>query len=368
MEEHLKCPICFEIPAQEIYQCASGHTVCGTCSANLELCPQCREPYGTKKIRNRALEQILDTQTFDCIHKDEGCKEKLKRQEILKHADICPLNKKAVSFCQKIGFKNCNFSLDPSNLPMAVKHFEENHGAASEKGNQVVIWHTDFNSAMKSTTNRKWNPVLLNTGKAGSNKSLFMILGRVDIRRDFASWRCIQICGSGDKCSDIFEAEFGFGNASEIQIPCRWTIPVVKSVEDNLSAFITFCPIEIPLWLISGICLSVEDVPISVLIQNAKKSKERTLKKLPEVWTFSSQIETLQALTSFSGGEASHNYICSECHVCPLLGKRFKCLQCVDFDLCETCMEQMGTHSHIFAVIRTANQSELMCESFIRIR
>jgi len=90
MDDELKCPICFEVPEKEIYQCLNGHTVCDSCCTDLKLCPQCREPYGSKKSRNRALEQILDKQTFDCNFKNEGCNEKLKRQDITKHAEDCP--------------------------------------------------------------------------------------------------------------------------------------------------------------------------------------------------------------------------------------------------------------------------------------
>ncbi|ODM92655.1 E3 ubiquitin-protein ligase SIAH1 [Orchesella cincta] len=369
MEEHQKCPICFEIPAQEIYQCASGHTVCGSCSTNLELCPQCRDPYGSKKIRNRALEQILDAQTFDCIHKDKGCKEKLKRQEISNHADVCPFDKKSIRFCQKIGFEDCDHSLDPGNLSIIAKHFEECHGAASERSSQVIVWHTDFSSTIKANKNSKWSPVLLSPDKIGSNNSLFMILGRVDVRRESASWGCLQICGSGDKPSDTYEAEFGFLNsASETKVPpFRWIMPVINALEDDIDC-IKYSPIEVPLVFLSGLCLSIEDIPVSVFIQAKNKSGERPTQKLPEVWTFSSQVDYKAIAQSAVNTAVSHNACCDECSENPILGKRYKCLQCVDFDLCDICM-QAGTHAHhIFAVVGTAQQSRLFRESFTRIR
>jgi len=89
MEDQLKCPICFEIPPNEIYQCTNGHTICRVCRAELIWCPQCRDPFGVKKIRTLALEQILDDYKFNCSYKEKGCSEKLKRQDLPNHAKIC---------------------------------------------------------------------------------------------------------------------------------------------------------------------------------------------------------------------------------------------------------------------------------------
>ncbi len=65
--EQFKCPICFEIPEKEIFQCQNGHTICDVCVQCLSLCPQCRVGLKPAKIRNRALEEILDLMTFDCF-------------------------------------------------------------------------------------------------------------------------------------------------------------------------------------------------------------------------------------------------------------------------------------------------------------
>ncbi|CAL8068186.1 unnamed protein product [Orchesella dallaii] len=113
MEEHQNCPICFEIPSQEIYQCVGGHTICHNCIITLRACPQCRELYGTKKIRNRVLEEILDEKTFDCFNVEEGCKAKLKRQDISTHVESCP--KRPIYLCKLLGYPRCNYVLEKSN-------------------------------------------------------------------------------------------------------------------------------------------------------------------------------------------------------------------------------------------------------------
>lgn len=44
--------------------------------------------------------------------------------------------------------------------------------------------------------------------------------------------------------------------------------------------------------------------------------------------------------------KATHpNIICDGCEASPIVGSRFKCAICPDFDLCESC-EEKGIHSH----------------------
>lgn len=43
-------------------------------------------------------------------------------------------------------------------------------------------------------------------------------------------------------------------------------------------------------------------------------------------------------------GVSHYNVICDGCQAAPIVGKRFKCLVCPDFDLCETC--ELKGHSH----------------------
>lgn len=87
--EQFKCPICFEIPEKEIFQCQNGHTICDICIQSLSLCPQCRIELGTSKIRNRGLEELLDMMKFDCSYKSDGCKTKVSRKELTSHDENC---------------------------------------------------------------------------------------------------------------------------------------------------------------------------------------------------------------------------------------------------------------------------------------
>lgn len=51
-----------------------------------------------------------------------------------------------------------------------------------------------------------------------------------------------------------------------------------------------------------------------------------------------------------------HGVVCDSCSKKPIVGVRFKCLSCENFDLCPTC-EEKGVHAHhIFAKIRSPQQ------------
>jgi hypothetical protein len=51
---------------------------------------------------------------------------------------------------------------------------------------------------------------------------------------------------------------------------------------------------------------------------------------------------------------------CHECQVFPIVGIRYKCLKCENFDLCEQCEGKVGeNHGHILLKLRNTYQEEL---------
>lgn len=61
--------------------------------------------------------------------------------------------------------------------------------------------------------------------------------------------------------------------------------------------------------------------------------------------------------------------ICDGCSRSPIIGVRYKCLQCYDYDLCESCHDYKMVHqNHVFAKIRFVEQSDVVrkiCSSLI---
>ncbi|VVD01425.1 unnamed protein product [Leptidea sinapis] len=57
LDDLLQCPVCYEIPTGQIFQCNEGHHVCGRCKMRLDVCPVCRAFFfGT---RNYAMEELI---------------------------------------------------------------------------------------------------------------------------------------------------------------------------------------------------------------------------------------------------------------------------------------------------------------------
>jgi len=50
------------------------------------------------------------------------------------------------------------------------------------------------------------------------------------------------------------------------------------------------------------------------------------------------------------------NVQCDGCNACPIIGVRYKCSVCKDFDFCQNC-EEMKDHPHAFLKIKRAGQA-----------
>ena len=50
-------------------------------------------------------------------------------------------------------------------------------------------------------------------------------------------------------------------------------------------------------------------------------------------------------MLSASGSTSKLGYYCNECQAVPIVGRRFHCLTCEDFDVCEICYFYVG-HKH----------------------
>lgn len=92
-QELLQCPICYEIPRENVFQCVNGHTICSTCCSRVRECPFCKVSFWTdtpgggarKRIRALAIESMLDAMTFECPNKKLGCQVIMKRGDIRHH-------------------------------------------------------------------------------------------------------------------------------------------------------------------------------------------------------------------------------------------------------------------------------------------
>lgn len=87
--DELKCPVCYNIPPKEIFQCKNGHMFCSVCSQNLKTCPQCRVVLEAERIRSLPIENMLEKMKFDCVNKPLGCANAFGRTELASHINTC---------------------------------------------------------------------------------------------------------------------------------------------------------------------------------------------------------------------------------------------------------------------------------------
>ena len=96
VQETFQCVVCHHIPKEgHIIQCQNGHLLCGECTNNnlSKACPNCRAPLdrlaGNKRIRNLAVEQLIESMdlTFPCKH--PYCEFSASKNEAIMHEQKC---------------------------------------------------------------------------------------------------------------------------------------------------------------------------------------------------------------------------------------------------------------------------------------
>ncbi|CAG7823636.1 unnamed protein product [Allacma fusca] len=87
VQEVLECPVCFEIPRPPIYNCYTGHIICGGCKGKIRECPLCRQEYSDS--RNYVAEKLAESCTFKCPFAEQGCDAMIKLAQEARHSNDC---------------------------------------------------------------------------------------------------------------------------------------------------------------------------------------------------------------------------------------------------------------------------------------
>ncbi|CAL8114783.1 unnamed protein product [Orchesella dallaii] len=260
LKDYLTCPVCYGVPENEVFQCHDGHIVCGRCSRNLVACPQCRAPYGVRKIRNRALEAILDHQEFECQFKDLGCTAKLPRKGLNNHIHQCQYNVNSARICKYIGYPNCAFA-PGFDRAETIAHFRQ-HGVLIRNAPVMQISLDNFSFYLEGGIDTSGNPeekqllpTLMNLEGNGTGP-LFLILSKLTTN-GFMAWTCIQVWNndeiSTERCSFFIVLKFknssssfdGIGETTKLEY-------ILKPIVDlqNSEPFLKTYPLQIPTALI----------------------------------------------------------------------------------------------------------------------
>lgn len=210
----------------EVYQCRNGHQICSLCVSQCDNCPSCRLPYDNPKIRNRAMENILDTMEFNCPRKNQGCLLKLRRGQLERHsAAECKFRPSL--FCNHLGFEKCSFAVDPkAPVLLTIKHLQIEHKVSVRQGSCLEISHENFIDAVVARCRKQnsfleilgvlpnkrihWPPVIIQVEKDAYGTTLVILCVIISEK---CSWIPLFM-GDSQAEAEKFEVEFSLPNLS----------------------------------------------------------------------------------------------------------------------------------------------------------
>ncbi len=160
-----------------------------------------------------------------------------------------------------------------------------------------------------------------------------------------------------------------------------WRAPVLafKDIDKELESY----ALRVPLCVLNSFQGARGSLEIDVFLKNkmAQPSPKLSCTNIPELTSFITSgihlprkpqcptycFRTANDQTNdLDDDDEDHNQVifsnvfCNGCGQRPVVNVRYKCLQCVDYDLCRVCMDRGDTHRHhVFARIHDTRQNEL---------
>lgn len=121
----LKCSQCKEILSPPVYTKKNSENVCGKCTPATQK----------NMVRNILFEDFAKLFLFPCKYEEQGCKDKLKWEELLKHETNCPTVIKNLMACPSLPSGKCQWKGTPTQL---LTHFKSEHPALNVNHPYVI--------------------------------------------------------------------------------------------------------------------------------------------------------------------------------------------------------------------------------------
>ena len=150
--KQLECPVCISTMMPPIKQCLNGHTICATCAATVDKCPECRAD-GRPSIRNLALEKMASELAVPCEH--VGCKARIKYGEMTEHVKQCQYRPLA---CPWSGCSHVLCALTPEAV---LAHLRTAHNAATGEVNDRGVITIPFQTSRSGQGVLTWKPYII---------------------------------------------------------------------------------------------------------------------------------------------------------------------------------------------------------------
>lgn len=128
LTQFFECPVCLTYMQPPIFQCTSGHNICGQCNNRVMKCPLCRGP---KAGRIVVLEKLSLNIRFPCQFASDGCTFTAKSCALKNHEIGCQFSCRT---CPMSKLRQCSWTGMVKDL---VEHYTQKHPQ-----------HTYFESAL----------------------------------------------------------------------------------------------------------------------------------------------------------------------------------------------------------------------------
>lgn len=115
--DQLECMVCFNFMVPPIYQCETGHSMCGNCKSKVSECPSCKAVI--KNTRNFSLEDIANHTPYPCKYREYDCDVICPAKDIQKHEALCKFGPYKCPFKE---YNMCSWEGRLANLLQHVRH------------------------------------------------------------------------------------------------------------------------------------------------------------------------------------------------------------------------------------------------------
>ena len=104
-------------------------------------------------------------------------------------------------------------------------------------------------------------------------------------------------------------------------------------------------------------------------IENNNKGFEdpKIIRKITKIYKPAIEDENNEMINCSNDKQYHYGIMCNNCSVFPVIGCRYKCTICEDFNLCEECEKRMGAiHSHPLLKINSPKMKSIIFKIYIR--
>ncbi|CAG7729906.1 unnamed protein product [Allacma fusca] len=347
ISERLECPLCNKPIDPRSSNNNKGNVICSNCFPSLTLLA-CSSS-SNKRDKKSSVAVISETTNSDqneesdrgqsnpdqtCPFSGSGCEAVLSLGEVESHKLDCLFS--CMNFCSFLGIQDprCDETASVDLLDHLVsKHSLESRNA-SVNGSVQVHQCGDIGDRVGDL---RWNPIVIMC------EDVKFFLRTTLVNSKTISWN-VSVLGSPETAGR-FIAVITILSQRGNSLGWKGQVVSIKECDQPSSGFAL--PIT-ELKEFSSLSNQSDDDEwrLEILIKNKSTQYPSTSKEIPVSASQASPIKRKYDFTETADGIPKHNgFRCDSCSMDPVVGIRYRCMACENYDLCQTCMDS-GSNSH----------------------